>query len=149
MGKSHARSGDSGISIDYLREDIKLLNMRITLQKSEREVGLAEAALRASYAEEVYGLTTFWCWRVLAMHDALRLLLREEHELQADVMRKMDERVVLFETVRETAKREKRERRYIYRERREREEREKRRVRMFRPSSNCAVPAKPNTSRSW
>ena len=32
------------------------------------------------------------------MHDALRLL-REEHELQADVMRKMDERVVLFETV--------------------------------------------------
>ena len=81
--------GDSGISADYLKEDIKLLKIPITLQKSEREVGLAEAARRASYAEEVYGLTTFWCWRVLAMHDALRLL-REEHELQADVMRKMD-----------------------------------------------------------
>ena len=81
--------GDSGISVHYLREDIKLLKIRITLKNSEREVGLAEAALRASYAEEVYRLTKFWSWRVLAKHDALRLL-REEHELQADVMRKMD-----------------------------------------------------------
>ena len=39
------------------------------------------------------------------MHDALRLL-RDEHELQADVMRKMDERVVLFEAVCEREKRE-------------------------------------------
>ena len=99
--------GDSGISVDYLREDIKLLKIRITLQKSEREVGLAKAALRASYAEEVYGQTTFWSWRVLAMHDALRLLC-EEHELQADVMRKMDERVVLFENEREREMRERR-----------------------------------------
>ena len=74
--------------------------MQMTLQKSEREVELAEAALRASYAEEVYDLTTFWCCRVLAIHDALRLP-REEHELQADVMRKMDERVALFEIDRE------------------------------------------------
>ena len=46
------------------------------------------------------------------MHDALRLL-REEHELQGYVMRKMDERVVLFETMREREReeREKRERR--------------------------------------
>ena len=72
------------------------------------------------------------------MHDALRLL-REEHELQADAMRKMDERVVLFENERERE----------MRERRERENIEKRRVRILRPSSNCAVPAKPNISRSW
>ena len=90
--------GDSGSSVDYLRENIKMLKVRMTLQKSEREVGLAEIALRASYAEEVFGLTTFWFWRVLAMHDAPRLL-REEHKLQADVMRKMDERADLFETV--------------------------------------------------
>ena len=71
-------------------------------------------ALRAPYAEEVYGLITFLSWRVLVMHDALRLL-REEHELQADVMQKMDERVVLFENEREK----------IYRERREREKESK------------------------
>ena len=41
--------GDSGITaVDYLREDIKRLKIQITLQKREREVGLAEAALRAS-----------------------------------------------------------------------------------------------------
>ena len=101
--------GDSGMSVDYLREDVKLLKIQITLQKRVREVGLAEAALRASYAEEVYGLTTFWSWRVSMMHDALRLL-REEHELQADVMRKMDERVVLFENEREREMRERGER---------------------------------------
>ena len=96
------------------------------MQKSEREVGLAQAALRASYAEEAYGMTTFWCWRVLAMHDALRLL-REEHELQADVMRKMDERVVLFETEREKRERERREREKRERDKRDREERERER----------------------
>ena len=42
------------ISVDYSREEIKLLKIRITLQKSERQVGLAEAALRASCAEEVW-----------------------------------------------------------------------------------------------
>ena len=125
--------GDSGISADCLREDIKLLKIWKTLQKREREVGLAVEALRASYAEEVYGLITFLSWRVLVMHDALRLL-REKHELQADVMQKMDERVVLFENDK---------RKYI-----KKEEREKRRVRIFHPSSNCAVPAKPNTSRN-
>ena len=52
--------GDSGISVGYLREDTKVLKIRITLQKREREIGLDEAALRASYAEEVYVLTTFW-----------------------------------------------------------------------------------------
>ena len=83
---------DSGIIAAYLREDIKLLKIQITVQKRVREVGLAEEALRASYAEEVYGPTTFWSWRESMMHDALGLL-REEHELQADVMRKMDERV--------------------------------------------------------
>ena len=92
--------GDSGISVENLREDVKLLQNQTTLQKRMKEVGLAEAALRASYAEEVYGLTTFWSWRVSMMYDALRLL-REEHELQADVMRKMDERVALFEIDRE------------------------------------------------
>ena len=56
-----AGPGDSGISVDYLREDIKLPEIRITLQKSETMVGLAEAALRASYAEEAYGLSTLWC----------------------------------------------------------------------------------------
>ena len=133
------------------------------MQKSKREVGLAEAALRALYAEEVYGLTTVWSWRVSAMHDVLRLL-REEHELQADVMRKMDERVALFENEREREiierekrereerereERERRERDRRERERREREDREKRRARIFRPGSNCAVPAKRNISRSW
>ena len=132
--------GDSGITVDYLREDIKRLKIRITLQKHEREVGLDEAALRASYAEAGYGLTTFWSWRVSMMHDALRLLC-EEHELQADVMRKIDERVVLFEKEREREMRERIETE-------KREEREKRRVRIFRPRSNCAVPARPNMSRS-
>ena len=89
------------------------------MQKREREVGLAEAALRAPYAEEVYGLTTFWSWRVSMMHDALRLL-REEHELQANVVRKMGERVILFEDKREREMREGDER-----ERRERERRER------------------------
>ena len=66
------------------------------------------------------------------MHDALRVL-REQHELQADVMRKMDERVILFETVRERRKRERtkrgrkeREREKKEREKKEREKREKR-----------------------
>ena len=77
------------------------------------------------------------------MHDALRLL-REEHELQANMVRKMDERVILFEDEREREMKERDER-----ERREREKRERRRVRMFRPSSKCAVPAKPSMSRSW
>ena len=81
-------------------------------------------------------------------HDALRLL-REEHELQANVVRKMGERVILFEDKREREMREGDERERRERERREREERERRRVRIFRPSSNCAVPAKPNMSRSW
>ena len=40
--------GGSGISVDYLREEIKLLEIQVALQKREREVGLAEAALRAS-----------------------------------------------------------------------------------------------------
>ena len=92
--------GDSGINVEYIREEVKLLEIQVALQKQEREVGLAEAALRASYAEEVYVLTTFWSWQVSMMHDALRLL-REEHELQANVVRKMDERVVLFEDERE------------------------------------------------
>ena len=112
MGKSHVRSGGSGVfSVDYLKEEIKLLEIQVALQKREREVRLAEAALRASYAEEVYGLTTFRSWRVSMMHDALPLLC-EEHELQAAVMRKMDERVVLFEILRgrERRKRERRER---------------------------------------
>ena len=47
--------GNSGITVDYLREEIKLLQIHVALQKREREVELAEAALRASYAEEVYG----------------------------------------------------------------------------------------------
>ena len=97
--------GDSGISVDYLREEMKLLEIQVALQKREREFGFAEAALRASYAEEMYGLTTFWSWRVSMMHDALRLF-REEHELEADVMRKMDERVALFEIEREREMRE-------------------------------------------
>ena len=63
--------GDSGISIDYSRENVKLLKIQITLQKRVREVGLAETALRASYAEEVYDLTTFWSWRVSMVHNAL------------------------------------------------------------------------------
>ena len=50
------------------------------------------------------------------MYDALRLL-REEHELQANVVRKMDERVVLFENQRARDERE--------RERSEREVRER------------------------
>ena len=72
--------------MEYIKEEIKLLEIQIALQKWEREAGLAEAALRASYAEEVYGLTAFWSWRVSMMHDALRLL-REEHELHANVVR--------------------------------------------------------------
>ena len=84
--------GDSCITEDYLVVDKKLLKIQITLQKRVREVGLAEAALRASYAGEVYGLTAFWSRQVLMMHDALRPL-REEHEFQAVVMRKMDERM--------------------------------------------------------
>ena len=87
---------DSSISVDYLREAVKLLKIQIRLQKRVTEVGLAEAALRAPYTKEVYGLTTFWSWRVSMIHDALRLL-HEKHEIQANVMRKMDERVALFE----------------------------------------------------
>ena len=45
--------GDSGISADSLGEDVKLLRIQITLQKRERGVGLAEAALRASYLRGV------------------------------------------------------------------------------------------------
>ena len=107
--------GDSGICGVYSREGIKLLEIQVALQKREREVGLAEADLRASFAEEVHGLTTFWSWRVSMMHDALRLL-REKHELQAGVMRKMDKIVALFENGREREMSE--------RERREREETE-------------------------
>ena len=67
--------GDSDISVEYIREEIKLLEIQIALQKQEREVELAEAALRAPYAEEVYGLTTFWSWRVSMMHDVKDLVL--------------------------------------------------------------------------
>ena len=42
--------GDSGIGVDYIREEIKLLEIQVALQKRERDVGVAEAALRASYA---------------------------------------------------------------------------------------------------
>ena len=115
--------GDSGISVDYIREEIKPLETQVALQKRERAVGLAEAALRASYAEEVYGLNTFWSWRVSMMHDALRLL-RGEHELKVNVVRKMDKILVLFEVEMEREMREKIER----------EKRERRRVWMFRPS---------------
>ena len=58
------------------------------------------------------------------MHDALRLL-REEHELQAAVMRKMDERVVLFENERA---RDERERERWEREKRKRERRESKNI---------------------
>ena len=126
--------GDSGISVTYIREEMKLPEIQVALQRREREVGLAEAALQASYAGEVYSLTTFWSWRVSMMHDALRLL-REEHELHANMVRKMDDRVACSR-IRES-------------ERREREERDRRRVKMFCLSSNCAVPGKPNMSRSW
>ena len=135
--------GDSGISVDYLREDVKLLKIQITLQKRVREVGLAEAALRASYAEEVYGLATFWSWRVSMMYDALRLL-REEHELQADVMRKMDERVVLFENETEREMRERGDREKRERERRERENESKN----VSPQQQLRGPTKLNMSRS-
>ena len=40
--------GDSDISVDYLKEDVKLLKSQITLQKRVKEAGLAEAALRVS-----------------------------------------------------------------------------------------------------
>ena len=91
--------------MEYIREEIKRLKIQITLQQREREEGLAEAALQASYAEEVYRLTSFWSWRMLMLHDALRLL-REEHELHANVVRKMDEIVVLVEDKREREMRE-------------------------------------------
>ena len=68
------------------------------MQKREREDGFAEAALRASHAD-VSAMTAFWSWRVSAMQEALRLL-HEERELQAVVMRKMDEQVALFESER-------------------------------------------------
>ena len=48
------------------------------------------------------------------LHDALRLL-REEHELHANVVRKMDERVVLFEDERERDMIEMKKRREIWR----------------------------------
>ena len=115
--------GDSGISVNYIREEIKLLEIQVALQKREREVGLAEAALRASYAEEVYRLNTFWSWRESMMHDALRLL-RDEHELQAAVMQKMDKRAVLFENERARDERERRQREKTEREDRERRQRE-------------------------
>ena len=51
--------GDSGISEKKLGKEIKLLGIQVALQTREREVGLAEAAPRGSYAKEVYGLNTF------------------------------------------------------------------------------------------
>ena len=83
--------------MEYVREKIKRLEIQVELHKRAREVGLAEEALRASFAAEVSALTTLRPWRVSAMHDALRLL-REEHELQADVTWNMDEKVALFES---------------------------------------------------
>ena len=47
-------------SVEYVREEMKLLEIQVALQKREREVGLAEEALRASFAEEVSALATFW-----------------------------------------------------------------------------------------
>ena len=87
--------GDSGISVDYTREERKILYIRVALQKPEREVRLADAAMRASYAEGVYGLATLWSRRVLMMHDTLRLL-REEHDFQADVIRKTYKMKILY-----------------------------------------------------
>lgn len=45
--------GGSGIGVAYLGEDMKLLKIWIAFQKREKVVGLAEAYLPASYAEEV------------------------------------------------------------------------------------------------
>ena len=100
-------------SVEYITEEIELLEIQVGLQKREREVGLAEGALRASYAAEGSALTTFWSRRVLAVHDALRLL-DEERELQEDVMRKLDENVALSEErARDEREREREEREYF------------------------------------
>ena len=86
-------------SVEYSREEIKLLEIQVALQSREREVGLEEETLRVSYAEEVSALTTFWSWRVSAMHEAHRRF-DEERELQEDVMRKLDtcEEEALFDS---------------------------------------------------
>ena len=76
---------------------MKLRKIQVALQKSERKIGLAEAALRASYAEEVSAMTTFRSWWVSAMHGALRLL-REQHDLQEDVLRKPYKEVAFFDS---------------------------------------------------
>ena len=89
--KSHARSGDSDISVDYLGEGKKLHDNRIASQIGEKGVELAEAALRASYAEEVHGLTTFWSWRASGMNYTLGVLSKE-NELQINVVRKLYEK---------------------------------------------------------
>ena len=72
------------------------------------------------------------------MHDALRLL-REEHELQADVMQKLGKQAALFESE-ERVRDETEKARY---------ERGKRIERTSRPSSNNAIPAKPKMNRNW
>ena len=105
-------------SVEYVREEIKLLEIQVALQKQEREVGLAEEALRTSYEEEVSALTMFWSWRLSMVHEVLRLL-DEERELQEDVMPKLHAKVALSE------ERAREERESVRREReREREERE-------------------------
>ena len=45
-------------SVEYVREKIKRLEIQVELHKRAREVGLAEEALRASFAAEVSALTT-------------------------------------------------------------------------------------------
>ena len=40
-------------------------------------------------------MTTFWSWRVSVMQEGLRIL-HEERELQAEIVRKIDEQVILY-----------------------------------------------------
>ena len=71
---------------------MQLPKLRIATQKLEGEVAFAEKALRTSYAGEP-GLARFWSWRVPMMKERLRPL-HEEHEVQAEAIKNLDEQLV-------------------------------------------------------
>lgn len=69
-------------------ERIKLLKIEVAALKFESEIGRAEAALQASYAEDPAS-TRLWSWREPMMAERLQFL-REEHELQTEALMNVD-----------------------------------------------------------
>ena len=80
---------EDAVEYKYMLEEIKLIKIQIAAHEFRREIRTAEEDLQSSYAAEP-GLTRLWSWRVSMIKEKLRIL-HQEHERQAEVVRKMRE----------------------------------------------------------